>query len=776
MAEKYNLAPGRGLMNNTAYELRMKYLETLVKDSQTYLESSTIKLEEIQNNIESYIGTTEIPLGLIGPLLFDDLDEKEWVHTAVATTEGALTASMNRGAKAISECKGFRAHLVHQRMLRTPMFTFKNMREAMIFDHWIKDNFDAIKDVTKGYSNYADLIDITSVVVGKIIHLKFIYTTSDASGQNMTTSCTWHACLWIDEKFQSQTEVEILHFVIDGNGASDKKVSYYSIQNGRGTHVISECYLTNEVIEKTLRTTAEDMFRSYNHSMAISRFDGMIGYNINVANAIAGIFAATGQDLASIHESSTGILQMEKTDDGLYLSLSLPTLVIGTVGGGTHLPVAAKMLELMGCKGAGKLERFAKLIAGFALSLEISTLAAIVSGQFAHAHQKMGRNKPVKWLLRSDVKQCFIEDAMTYLGDKIKTVSFVKNSTLDNGILMQLTGRVSKKVIGFLEFDVETESVESLPVIAKSKALGNEVIDGLRFMASNLSTTLADTLFKHKEFLEYQDCHKKEIEVYEALRQIGFTEIPIYYGAKVDAAREIHMLFIERLHPEDILLFNTENQPEIWSFDQKKQVIVAINKVHKSFSQSSRSQFVPSVKEFHPDKSLALFKEFNQLNKRDYPDENLSSCFQKVDLVLNEWKLEMPRTSGTKTLVHNDFNSRNIAIRKAGEVCIYDWELAILNLPQRDIFEFLAFTFELNFSEAEFMALTEYHYKMVFDYNSPVYTYEKYLSDLKIMGEEFILTRVSYYLAGSTLVGYPFIERVFQVSTRMLNILADGKS
>ena len=190
--------------------------------------------------------------------------------------------------------------------------------------------------------------------------------------------------------------------------------SFYAIQNGRGCHVISECFLTNEIIEKTLRTNAEDMFRSFNHSMAISRLDGMIGYNINVANAIAGIFAATGQDLASIHESSTAVLQMENTTEGLYVSLTLPNLVVGTVGGGTHLPVASRVLELMGCKGAGKVERFAKLIAGYALGIEISTLAAIVSGQFARAHQKLGRNKPVKWLLRSEVTEDFFKANMPY--------------------------------------------------------------------------------------------------------------------------------------------------------------------------------------------------------------------------------------------------------------------------------------------------------------------------------------------------------------------------
>jgi hydroxymethylglutaryl-CoA reductase (NADPH) len=239
MSNKYTQAPGRGLMSNTAYELRMDYMNSLVDGIEKDLISETIGIDQIQNNIESFIGTIEIPLGLIGPLLFVDEKKETFAHTAIATTEGALAASMNRGAKAISECGGFRGHIVHQKMLRTPMFTFESMSHAMEFDHWIKQNFNAIKEITQKYSNYADLLEIRSVIVGKIVHLKFIYTTSDASGQNMTTSCTWHSCLWIEINFQEQSTVEILHFVIDGNGASDKKVSFYSIQNGRGIHVIT---------------------------------------------------------------------------------------------------------------------------------------------------------------------------------------------------------------------------------------------------------------------------------------------------------------------------------------------------------------------------------------------------------------------------------------------------------------------------------------------------------------------------------------------------------
>ena len=768
MKNDYQLAPGRGLMNQTAYELRMAYLKSMVElDGE--LDSVNIRLENIQNNIESFIGTVEIPLGLIGPLRFVDGDQSEMVHAAVATTEGALAASMNRGAKAISECGGFKAHVVHQKMLRTPMFTFGQMSEAIAFDQWIKKNFTEIKKVTQKYSNYADLMEISSVIIGKIAHLKFIYSTSDASGQNMTTSCTWHACLWIDEHFQQETEIEILHFVIDGNGASDKKVSFYSMQNGRGTHVISECFLSNEIVEKTLRTTADDMFRSYNHSMAISRMDGMIGYNINVANTIAGIFAATGQDLACIHESSTGILQMEQTSEGLYISLSLPNLVVGTVGGGTHLPAFSKMLELMGCKGIGKVERFSKLIAGFALSLEVSTLAAIVSGQFVRAHQKLGRNKPVSWLLKSDIDLAFISKGMNLFHPQITSFKFRNDSNLENGILMDLTSRVSKKIIGFIEVDLTLADESLIPVLMKSKALGTEVIDGLRFMASNLNVQLSDTLFEHRQYLEYANCEQKEIQVYQALTNLGNRSIPAFYGSKIDEQAEIYLLFMERLEATTMQLFNSENHPEKWTEQLKMNAIQAIHAIHSDFVNEETKGQVPAVVVFDPSKALELYRQFNRLNSKDYEFLNMEEAFQYLDSVLDQWMKEMPMKKSKLTLVHNDFNPRNVGVRMDGRLCMYDWELASFNVPQRDVFEFLSFTLVEDFSTVEMENILKFHYQLMKEWNEASYSYSDYLNDFKIAGNEFLLTRVSFYMAGSTLVHYPFINRVFAVALKMIH-------
>ena len=148
---------------------------------------------------------------------------------------------------------------------------------------------------------------------------------------------------------------------------------------------------------------------------------------------VAGIFAATGQDLACIHESSCGILNVEQADDGLYLSLNLPSLVVGTIGGGTHLNKQKEALEVMGCYGNNSVNRFAELIAGFALSLEISTFAAIVSGQFAKSHEKLGRNKPVNWLTKSEINKEFIQKRIPKL--EINSISIISRNTLGNVIV-----------------------------------------------------------------------------------------------------------------------------------------------------------------------------------------------------------------------------------------------------------------------------------------------------------------------------------------------------
>ena len=390
---EYTIIPGRGLITESAIKLRHDYLVNQGFDLEN-ISKYFIDNVSIQNKIESFIGTVEIPLGIVGPLLFCDGENEEFVYTASGTIEGALVASMNRGAKAISLSKGFSATVAHKKMVRSPLFILETYSDVEIFKNWINNEFIRIKKTAEKHSNYAKLISLNIHEFEKNVHVKFEYTTGDASGQNMTTNCTWHAMLWIVKQFQKDTGIVIPHYVIEGNGSSDKKVSQFLIDSGRGTNVTAECFLDDDVIKKVLRTTSEDIFRCFEPSLQMSKIDGMVGYNINVANAIAAIFVATGQDLGSLHESSIGILNIEKKENGLSFKLCLPSLVVGTVGGGTNLPKQSEGLRIMKCEGSGTVERFAKLIAGFALSLEISTCSAIAGGEFAKAHEKLGRNKP----------------------------------------------------------------------------------------------------------------------------------------------------------------------------------------------------------------------------------------------------------------------------------------------------------------------------------------------------------------------------------------------
>jgi hydroxymethylglutaryl-CoA reductase (NADPH) len=490
---------------------------------------------------------------------------------------------------------------------------------------------------------------------------------------------------------------------------------------------------------------------------------------VNVANAIAGIYASTGQDLACIHESSIGILQIELTKEGLYLSLVLPNLVIGTVGGGTHLPVPSRILELMGCKGAGKVERFAKLIAGFALSIEISTLAAIVSGQFARAHQKLGRNKPVKWLLRSEVDADFIKTHTPFFNAEIARVNFNNDVQIENGILTDLTKKITKKAIGFIQADIHTADGKEYPLLLKSKALGKEVLDGLHFMASNVSVDLADILSKHYHVLEYKDNHTKEIDVYEALQQIGYPFMPVLYGIKKDKDREVYMIIMERLASNKMLLINSESTPEKWSTSIIKKTIDSIHMVHTNFQYETNK--IESIAVFDIEKALELYTAFVALNRKDYDYLNADHRFDELTDFINNWSKNGYQPKSKMTLIHNDFNPRNIAIKTNGDPCIYDWELATYGIPHRDIFELLAFTLVSNFKSSDLVALLKHHFALVQSLNNEDYSWSDYLYDFKLGGQAFLISRVNFYLTGSILMNYPFIERVFTTSFKMLDTL-----
>lgn len=765
------IIPGRGLVTSRSTDMRLDFLET--NNIKTNLISdSKLEFQDIRNNIESYIGSTEIPLGIVGPLLFNDGDKQELTYCSAGTLEGALIASMNRGAKVICKSNGFSAEVKWQKMVRSPMFIFEKESEAVDFKNYIEDSFLAIKKTAETYSNHAKLISINSIQLNNVIHLKFEYHTGDASGQNMTTTCTWHAMLFIVKEFKNATNITPVDFVIEGNGACDKKVSQYNINSGRGIHVVAECCIPEEIINTVLRTTSEKLINCFHPSKKLALKDGMVGYNINVANSIAAIFVATGQDLASIHESSIGILHLEKRDAHLYIQLTLPNLVVGSIGGGTSLPKQSQALEIMGCYGSGKVNRFAKLIAGFALGLEISTYAAIVSGEFAKAHEKLGRNKPVQWLLKSEITSGFIQSSLNdFSKDKIiKEITLKDDKMLENGILTNIASKVNKKMIGFIPFQIKYMHTNNLlkieDVLIKSKPLDDEVIKGLHLIAASIDPNLSDLLKHSKPHLEYNKCHLKEIELYEYLHKKDFKNSPSYYGKHINTKREIYILMQEFLNTSSMRIMNSENQPEKWRQEDVIAVIKSITKFHQNASINDFRY----VQEFKPWESIELYKKMMTILITECTsDENVELLNSLYDEIGNLEK-EALSIQVEKTVIHNDFNSRNIAIKKDGSPVIYDWELSMIDFPHRDIIEFLSFVLPSNFKRETFYFYLREHYQL---YEATHWS--EWLKAHKYSLKVLIITRLSFYEVSGILVTYNFSKRVLNNALMMLKYLNEDE-
>lgn len=753
----YKTVPGRGLLTSSAIQYRKEFLD----ENQMHIdeiEKTSINYSDIQNNIESLVGSIEIPVGLVGPLTFISNGNEEEAYCLGATLEGALIASMNRGAKAVSVSGGFTAEIIHQKMIRSPLFVLSSTQSARHFLIWIGENFGRIKELVESYSNHAVLHELNTDIDDKNVHVNFVYTTGDAAGQNMTTTCTWHGILWIVEKYEEEGYERIADFVLEGNGSSDKKVSQFLIDHGRGMRVTARAVIQEEAIRKILRTSSDQMLKFYYPSRKYAVENGMVGYTINASNAIAAIFAATGQDLGSVHESSVAELILQPHEEGLEVSVTLYSLVVGTVGGGTHLPKQREALQLMGCYGSGKVERFASLIAGFVLGLEMSTFAAMVSGEFAKAHEKLGRNKPSDWLQKNELDERFVKEIISkYIRKQILSVDIL-NSEIDNGILMNLSKRVNRKLIGFVPLRVHTEE-EELSLLLKSKSTDLETIKGLHIMAASVNPLLSDQITNNKEHLEYAKSHLKEIEVLTFLNDRGFTDTPKFYGSKVDKHREIFMFIQERLNFEDLLLIDAENSPEKWTEDLIKGAIQSISKAHQLLMNSLDTKLY----QFNFESASSLYEFLVKIAIAENPakESELNSIWEQT--IVNKRSTNLP-----KTIIHNDFNPRNVAVRSNGEICIYDWELAVYQYPHRDIIEFLSFAMD-EIDEEVFAKFLHFHHELWG--GEELYTWKEWKEGYIITLREYLLSRVLFYTAAEVVMKLKFAERVYKNSIQMLNYL-----
>ena len=347
-------------------------------------------------NAENVIGMTRIPLGLAGPIKISGGDFTGETYVSMATTEGALIASVNRGIKAINLSGGAVARVIEDGMTRGPMFEFNSVVDAHRFvKEWLPKNFGNLKAVAEGTTNHGKLKHIKPKIQGNNLFLRFVYSTGDAMGMNMATIATEAACTYIENNFKGITLV-----AVSGNFCSDKKQSFINVSEGRGKSVVAEAVITEDVLKNILNTTAQtvDRLNQKKNWIGSATAGSTTQFNAHFANSIAAVFLATGQDAAQVVDSSSGYTITEVRGKDLYISASLPSLEVGTVGGGTGLPTQKEALSIMGVCGTGdppgsNSRKLAEIIAATTLAGELNLLAALANRELGKAHQKLGRNK-----------------------------------------------------------------------------------------------------------------------------------------------------------------------------------------------------------------------------------------------------------------------------------------------------------------------------------------------------------------------------------------------
>ncbi|MCW3010373.1 MAG: Hydroxymethylglutaryl-CoA reductase [Solirubrobacterales bacterium] len=346
---------------------------------------------ELPGNIENFMGSAQVPIGLAGPLRVDGEHAQGDFWVPLATVEGTLVASYNRGMKLLRASGGVKTTIVDDAMQRAPSFVFPSAREARAFGEWLTEHFEEIAAAAEETTGTGKLRDIEQYPAARIRYTRFNYTTGDAAGQNMTGKATLAACRWIVEN----CPLPIERYYLESNFATDKKASQVNMMRVRGKRVIAEATIPGDLLRSMMRVEPEALFRSRLVSTLGGAMAGVNNTGSHSANAITALFIATGQDAANVAESSAAYAFAELTPEGdYYYAITLPSLIVATYGGGTGLATQRECLELLGCYGTGGVRKFAEVVAATVLCGELSLSAAIVAEEWVEAHDQFGRNRP----------------------------------------------------------------------------------------------------------------------------------------------------------------------------------------------------------------------------------------------------------------------------------------------------------------------------------------------------------------------------------------------
>ncbi|WP_205717665.1 phosphotransferase [Actinomadura soli] len=776
--------PGRGRYTESARRARLQWLRHLTGSPLAALDEAGIPARDLMSNLENYVATVEVPVGLAGPLLFRGDAARGPVTLPLATTEGALVASVARGAKAVTRSGGVETRVIAQRMTRAPAFEFDGVAAAARFAQWVPGRHAELAEQVRAVSRHSRLVGLDPVQIGRVVHLRFAYETADAGGQNMTTAATWRACRWINDRLAVLPGMAPSWFAIEGNLSGDKKLTHLNMIAGRGTRVTAECTLDRATIQRVLKTTPEAIDRTYRIAVPAAQHAGMAGFDINAANVIAAVYVATGQDIAGVYESGAAVFSVEPQDGGLRATLLLPGLVIGTVGGGTGLPRQRNYLEALGCAGDGGTRRLAEIICGFALAVNVSTLAAVAGGQFADAHERLGRSRRVDWLTRADLDAPLLEpllaEAMNAPDLKVVTVSAPVDEAR-SGLLTELTSRGDqRKLTGVFPLRVGCTNpagdTKEIDLVAKVKPLDEEVIIEAAKLASLSGGALAELYAKWRDWTGFKDVHTREPALYRSGDAALARVMPGLYGVHVDPGREAYVILMERLGP-DVILKDTAERPGLWKREHVRAAVEGIAGVHAAWLGREGELLgrgwlgrVQSAERMAAMSELwAAMAEHHAAEHPHWITPGVLRRLRRIGDTAGDWWARLERLP--RTLVHNDFNPRNIALRTPGlSLVAYDWELATLHVPQRDLVELLAYVLPADAGEDDVADWLGLHRQALIDAGAEAPDPGAWREGYRLALWDFSITRLQLYLMAHTHRELPFLRHLVPTVVRLLEM------
>ncbi len=365
---------------------RLKAVEEITGKDLSALSDFSFDSEIASKNIENMIGVTQVPLGFAGPVKINgDFARGEFI-VPLATTEGALIASVSRGMSVITKSGGSRVKVFEDAMTRAPVFRVEGIDHANEVINWIASHVKEIDETVTSTTNHGRLLEIETYPNGRNLHLRLSFQTGDAMGMNMVTIATEAIC----ELIEQNTGATLVS--VSGNMCTDKKPAAINMIRGRGKLVIAEVTVPASVIKDALHTTTDGIVEVHERKDLVgSAMACSFGFNAHAANMLSALYIATGQDPANVVEGSMSITTCENVEGDLYMSVRLPAVEIGTIGGGTKLPSQKAALEMIDCYGEGKSKKFGEIVAVTVLAGELSLLAAQTNRELGHAHKTLGR-------------------------------------------------------------------------------------------------------------------------------------------------------------------------------------------------------------------------------------------------------------------------------------------------------------------------------------------------------------------------------------------------